>query len=443
MNTTELGQLLRGATDGLEPPRGFAHQVLAGGRRRRLRRRLTVAASAVAVLAVAAAGTVVALDREHAPDAAQQLLNTPTKGELAGDRAFQAEVIRAWEEGLTIAPEASYRYYDDLRGEPHILWAGNTPAGRAAVVVQQTYVHRDYWVHFDGLGMAKGLIAVDPADGRLKLVGTLPVDSTPGSANYFMFGRDDETMLIVDEGKPLYYSTKPRDASSDLESYRPEWRRIQASHGVALVSIPGDLDPGPAGITRRLVYQGDHPPDVVGMDTRSFETADAASIHLDHLLLDPDDRLPIPNFFGWRDKWTLGTPISGVDTADLERSARPKSAWQIIVWRPDRVFLVREVMNVDDRNLSGSTGSVLTVGASGIGQDDPRGGDIDVGKIDHDAVLPVRYRLPDGGGWVVARKGQPLSYRTQGGQWHDAGRDAALLPDDAVEVKVGEDVVTL
>lgn len=444
MNTTELSELLHAATDGLEPPADFARHVLAGGRRRRLRRRLTAVASAVAAVAVAAAGTAV-LNHEPEVSAAEKLLNTPTKGALAGNRAFLNDVVRAWEDGLPIAQEARFRYYDDLRGDPHIVWAGDTPVGRAAVVVQQTYVHRDYWVHDDGMRIAKGLVAIDPADGRLKLVATLSPNAGTDAVSYFMFGPMDRTLLIVDEGQPLYYSTNSQDAEAgEIQlggPFKPEWKRVRATDGAAVVQIA--IHPGAGQVQHIVAYQGDHPPTVVDFTTESIRNYQSTGPHLEHVLPDPHYRLPLPNFFPWKDRWTLGTPVSGVDADELVFNARPRGTWQITAWVPDRVVVLQETMVIKESSERDSKGSVLSVMTRGTGQNDANAEVFDVGLVDHDAVLPIKYRLPDGAGWVVARKGEPLSYRTQGGQWQDAGTDAALLPDNAVEVKVGDRTVKL
>jgi hypothetical protein len=55
---------------------------------------------------------------------------------------------------------------------------------------------------------------------------------------------------------------------------------------------------------------------------------------------------------------------------------------------------------------------------------------------DWSASLPVRLRLPDDQGVLVAAEGSALSYRVGDGQWQDAGRDAALLPATATDVQV-------
>ncbi|WP_112668663.1 hypothetical protein [Micromonospora saelicesensis] len=55
---------------------------------------------------------------------------------------------------------------------------------------------------------------------------------------------------------------------------------------------------------------------------------------------------------------------------------------------------------------------------------------------DWSAPLPVRLRLPDDQGVLVAAEGSALSYRVGDGQWQDAGRNAALLPAAATDVRV-------
>lgn len=447
MNTTDLGELLRGATAGVEPSEGFTEQVLQGGRRRRFRRRIAMAASAVVVAAVAVAGTTVGWN-DAAPSVGEQRLNTPTKGDLADDQAFLDGVTRVWQSELSLAAENRYRVYDDLRGEPHVVWAGNTPAGPAAIVIQQTQIHEDYWVQakWSGEYLAEGLVAIDPEDGKLKLLGTRSPFQDGEPLSYYVFGPDDRTMLIVDMGKPLYYSTNPRVKTDGDDPYRPEWHRVSAHDGVAIVAIPEPS--GDWGTHRLLAYHGDHPPSVVDGDTKEIAYPETSWGYLHGRITKvPDDQLPFPNFFRWEDTWTFGTPAGGVNANGVQFAVddRIHSQWQVTVWLPDRVVVVKETMIDREPSRFDGNGSVLTVAISTI-EPDAVGNVpvVDVERVDHDAVLPIKYRIPDGGGWVVAKKGQSLSYRTApDGQWQDAGKDAALLPDNAVEVKVGEDVVRL
>ncbi|BCB83233.1 hypothetical protein [Phytohabitans suffuscus] len=51
-------------------------------------------------------------------------------------------------------------------------------------------------------------------------------------------------------------------------------------------------------------------------------------------------------------------------------------------------------------------------------------------------IRPRRLRLPAGQGTLVAAPHAALQHRAGGGRWHDAGRNAALLPATATEVRV-------
>jgi hypothetical protein len=62
---------------------------------------------------------------------------------------------------------------------------------------------------------------------------------------------------------------------------------------------------------------------------------------------------------------------------------------------------------------------------------------VDGGTVDRVSAVPFRVRLPDGQGWLVAAKGSELSWRVGSGAWTSAGRDAALLPAPATEVRAG------
>jgi hypothetical protein len=286
----------------------------------------------------------------------------------------------------------------------------------------------------------KGLVTTDPHDGKLKLVATRsPFDNAADAATCFMFGDTNRMTLFLDEGKPLYFAAASTPVSPNSSRYRAQWRRIQAVDGVAqMPSSDFNGDSGPF-----FTYQGDHPPEVVDM-WRPNGVADAL-VGLGHRQPNPDFRLPIPNFFPWKDKWTIGTPVAGVDVKELERTSRTHSGWQITVWFDDRVILVRENMIIDNKSKSPPQGAVLSVQTGEIVRNQLGASDLDdVGVVDHDAVLPIKYHIPGGGGWIVARKGRSLAYRTSPtAQWQDAGKDAALLPDNAVEVRVGETAVTL
>ncbi|GAB1509796.1 hypothetical protein [Actinophytocola sp. KF-1] len=441
MNTTELSEHLRGATAGLDVPPAFADAVLRGGRRRRARRRLTVAVCVVAAVAVATSATVVTLRDDPAVPVADARLTQPTKGDLAGDQAFLDEVRRAWERDLPSAPEAKDRYYDDVRGEPHVYWAGNTPAGRAAVVLQPVYVHPNSQVTEKGQRTAEGLVAVDPGDGRLKLVNTrvIGVDG-PGQANYYMFGPDDRTVLVVDRGKPLHYDPAPvYDKSARVMRF--DWQPVKPVDGVAILAAPGRTETQAA-----LVYEGGDPPAQLAV-THIPVYPTVASIWLRLRLPDPTYRVRSSLLPWGRVLWRLGERVAMTDR-ELEgmwgyyrfypaEYATAVSLWTIGVGLPDgRVLVLKESQK--DGTKPRLVGRMVPKG------NDPNVVRVDGGVVDPDAILPIRFRIPDGGGWVVADKGKELSYRTSPDEeWRAVGRDAALLPANATEVLVGDHFVRL
>lgn len=471
MNEAELSRLMRSATEDLELPPGFATKVPEGARRRRSRRRIVTVTTAVAASVMAATAGVVTLrdDQPHKDDvgviyerpdmqqcgttddqpAGQQTggindrLHTPTKGDLAGDEAFLGEVTTAWRNGLSVAPAAASGYYDDRLGDPHVYWAGNTPAGRAALVLQEVDVPDNGQTPAGERGRrtVEGLVAIDAADGKLKLVSLqVPGEAQLGMADYYKFGPEDQTLLIVDEGKPLHYAWEFTQATVT----GVEWHPVQPSDGVALVEI------AVAKAFTTVAYQGDQPPNAVDWTTLSknfYSPIAMASQFLAARLSDPDFGT---SFLPWTQTWQIGTPLN-LPAAEcvarlesiLENPVLPtpdyKGQWGILAALPDgRQLALREHQNRDGKpQLVGVISKDLGGGASQTGK-------IDGGEIDRNAVLPVKYHAPDGTGWVVARQGESLSYRTTPDQeWLDAGKDAALLPDDAIEVKVGDKVVQL
>lgn len=443
MNTAELSEHLRTASAGLAPPPGFAGAVLRGGRRRRARRRLTIAASVVAVVAVATSATVVSLRDDDAVQAADARLAMPTKGDLAGDEAFLYQAARAWQDGLPSVPEARDRYYDDRRGDPHVYWAGTTPAGNAAIVLQQVYVHPNSQVTERGLRTAEGLVAVDPADGRLKVVGTRVIgQEQPGDADYYKFGDNDRTMLMVDQGIPIHYSFTPALVEEPGgNKVRFDWQRARPADGVAVVTVPANRQ-----ATAAIAYQGGNPPELVPVGDVPFNGT-RASLYLNQRLPDPGYRLP-SELLVWGDAtWTLGEPI-GLTPTELDQKwglyrydyfdhDYAVGLWTIAVGLPGgRVVVLKESQNGEAKpRLTAKIAPNRDAYAAEL---------LDGGLIDRDAVLPVRFRLPDGGGLIVADKGKELRYRTSpDAPWQDAGRDAALLPGDVTEVLAGDRYVRL
>jgi hypothetical protein len=444
VNTTELAERLRCATDGLAPPPGFAETVLHGGRRRRARRRLTVAASVLAVVAVAGAATVVTLREDTPAPVADARLAEPTKGTLAGDQAFLDQAREAWAAGLPYGLEASKGYYDDVRGESHVYWAGDTPAGRAAVVLQQMYVHPTAEVLEAGLRTAEGLVAIDPVDGTLKLVSTRVIGrDEPGQADYYLFGPDDRTLLIVDEGAPLYWAMDGAFVQGDdgNQKFQYDWQRVEPEGGVVTVTVPDD-----AKARSAIASQGEDPPGPVAMGNSTYYQI-PASVYLTLRLDDPTVRMRSSLLRWGGAMWEVGESLGQTqDTLDAKwgyqrhffyQPDRAVSPWTIVVGLPGgRMIILKEQQYfMAEPRLVARTAPNATTETMDL---------IDGGVVDRDAVLPVRFQIPDGGGWIVADKGKDISYRTSPeAPWQKAGRDAALLPDGVTEVLTGDHYVRL
>jgi hypothetical protein len=440
VNTTELGAHLRDVTDGLELPQDFTRQVLNGGRRRRRPRGIAVATSAAAVIALGAGSAVVVL--HDAPSTNQ--VAEPTKGNLAGDHAFLDQARAAWRTGLSFAPDAASRFYDDRRGDPRVLWAGDTPAGRAAIVAQQVNVSEDIPADVPvGLQDVEGLFAIDPTDGKLKLVDVAGIGETQrGLADLYKFGPDDRTMLIVDRGKPLAYAYGYVQGEG---KFKYEWHPVEPRDGVAIVRIPEGSDP-----RETVGFEGANPPAVLGDEYIQPFYRWTSSMYMGARLTDPTYRVPKLDLLPWKKIWELGTPLEENSPTQLDAiwglyitgveggiNDYHVSDWTITVGLPDkRIVILKE----DKRGTETPRLTALVAKNVNLDTHDM----IDGGAVDRDAVLPVRFRIPDGGGWIVAHRGTNLSYRTTpDGQWQDTGDDAALLPDNATQVKVGDQVVTL
>ncbi|MCP2166944.1 hypothetical protein LX83_003816 [Goodfellowiella coeruleoviolacea] len=447
MDAELLGQSMRDATDQIELRPDFTAAVLRGARRRRARRR--TAAAGAALCAALAGGAAVAV-WPAAPPGQEQLADArfdqPTRGDLGGDRQFTTDVVAAWRNGVLsprrVFPEAP----DDLRGDPHVYWAGTTEAGPAAVVLQRVRVGTRGSARpgdADQITTLVGLVATDPANGQLTLVKTYTPHVAGGDyvRAGFQFGPGDRTVLALDDGEPMFVSAGATYAQTGAVTR--SWQEVPRADGVGVVTLPEGTDPGDVRlVVRQPPRPTDREPDpqtFVGLYQASAELSPTSSAPSK-----PDHTLP------W---WETGVGVARVgatpgdepdeQVSDVFDQALAEAAvtdplarhsvtrWNVLAGRagggtaiigerqdgdrPSRLFTV----------LRDANGAVTQVLFSG--------------EVDPTAPLPVHVRLPDGQGWVVAAYGSSLRYRTGPGEaWRtaDTGRDAGLLPDPATEVEV-------
>jgi hypothetical protein len=433
MDTSELTRALRAATDDLEPPTGFAEAVLRGGRRRRTRLRLGIATgTAVAVAVVAAGGLALA----HDPTATltgNPLVDAPTSGNLAGDTQFRTDAIAAWEAGKKVSPNADRGIFDDVRTEPSVYWAGDTPSGRAAVVVQEAQLHPHDDLGSEDADQTRtlvGLVATDPADGRFKLVN----DQYDADAGRFLFGDGDRTVLILDRGVPLFVS---HDASVENGQIRANWQRLALDGGVAVEQLPRGTSP-----TQVVAVAADHPPANYA-DAKGRLDLEPSSWYLDQEATQSPDSTGL-DWHGM--SWTVGSdggPQVDAAAVFFDEVSLPLSNGSAVgnytsTWYIRAGLADGRVAVLGNNQTGGSPSRLYAVLVDAGGARSVVPGD----EVDAKAVLPVRFRLPDEQGWVVAAKDQPLSYRLNDA-WIGAGTGAALIPDMATQVLVGDKVVDL
>jgi hypothetical protein len=352
-------------------------------------------------------------------DPYRRYLDAPPRGPLAGDEDFTAEARDAGEAGAHGTDMAWRGVLDDPRGDPHVVWAGPTPGGRAAVVVQRVVVHLHDGVPAENTG-EKALLGylATGADGALRVVAadyaSYPGEGADPNGQLLAAWTDlpRRVLVVLDPGYPLGVSTGwtyAADGSADRG-----WSPVAFSDGVAVVDLPDDADPTQVRVARQPARHVSAVARVGGQPALRFGTG----VHW------------------WPAKPCLvvsGDADCGREVGALTEARRRRTAvgeqnagvMGVVAGRtPDgRRFAVAGV------SLDGSGSRVLGLvyGLRGVDGTERL---VDAGPLDPDRLLPYAVRLPDGQGWVVAREGARLRYRSRPGEpWVDAASGAALLPD--------------
>jgi hypothetical protein len=455
MESAELARVLREATADVTPRPGFTTDVVRGGRRRQHRNRMAVATGAAAVTAIAATSTYV-LWPENQPGGTESIGTTgtaaaqPQKADVITDEKFKADAIKAFQDGIAKSWNSDRGIFDDRRGEPKVLWAGTTPAGPAAVVTQEAFLHPHENVsdaEFNTMQTLVGLVAKDPADGVLKLVWDEYTQVDNPFAGQFRFGPEDRTILIVDRGIPLWWSPGPQ--VDDNGKITRAWESLPVTNGVAVLQAQANADD-----IRVLARQAKPAPDdknpegIVSLwpssDYLKFAKTGVREVATMPYGAGADNRLP------WRGAdvkiMRVGKAVTGhsddieldyyqaLDKAgvtDIGGNTRLYGTWLVVAGLGDgRSALVSEVQQ--DKAPSRIFTAIFKADGS---LERVIAGD----KPDKAATLPVKVHLPDGQGWVVADAGATLTFRTSAnGEWQDAGKNSAVLPEGTLQVHVSK-----
>ncbi|MPZ85499.1 MAG: hypothetical protein GEV28_36015 [Actinophytocola sp.] len=458
MDTHELTSALHEATDGLEPRADFAVAVLRGGRRRRTRGRVAIGAALAGTAAVAVLAAVVVPNQLSAPPPAEQPdgpaktvdLLTDSGGDLIDDEGTVRLATTGWQDAVDGTPANADGHLNGRKGNPHVYWAGTTPAGPAALVTQAVVLPSDDTVEPTDRGRevtAVGLLVTNPADTEkreLELVAVQLDGDHNGRGGYFMFP-DNRTVLGIEPtelgGKDLSLFVSPNTAIGPDGRSRRQWTPLAPHDGVAFVQLPAPADPRNV----RLVV-GD-----TGGDPNAGEQKMGAHIPLlaAVVYIDPTLGVDRDNGPGWPpedvkvgyDHELARSPVNLFGAALRESTLLDPASfeevegqWLVVAGLANKkTMIVGSYQEVNNPAyffyvLVRSDGSVESV---------TRGP-----QVDPSALLPVVLHLPGGDGWVVAANVQQLSHRS-GGAWSTPVADADLVPADATQVRVGDQVVDL
>lgn len=441
MTETELQSRLTTSVADVEPPVDLLDRVRAGGDKRLRRRRVSaVATMAVAIVAVggviaagaslesfdpnadaaANAKTTIATDDPYA-----YFLNKPTKGNLAGDQEYLDEVLRAWDRSHGQSLNNDRGIFDHLKGEAKVVWAGETPAGPAAMVIQRAELrqHDNIQLSREGLFTLAGFVGRGE-DGKPKVVAdAYPAPGVGGPAMAFVVGTDQKALVVLDTGAPEVGVSMQREYPATGGSSRT-YDQLTFRDGAAAVQLP-------AGATAMTVRVSKLPASGPGQIGVAYD-APGSPVQVDQRLW-PD----LPS----QGEWPASPGLPDLTEAEVDAFGRavekvsdsPSGTSYYSGWHAyaktsngDRVVVGEYGLDRDPSrifaHITSPDGKTKTIGG-GIPQ--------------REAALPVAIRLPDGQGWLVVNHGAQLSYSEEDGSWSSPMPNALLVPDKpGAKVKV-------
>jgi hypothetical protein len=426
ISDSDVREALHRATDHLSGPPGLIPDVRRGGRRRVMRRRAVLAAVCAAAVAVPLGGALQLAKGGETVEFASPLFDEGTKGDLASDEAYLRQVRQAWQHRQA---QTEVR----MRGEPHVVWAGRTPAGPAAYVVQRTATNPIASEPEGDRDIAMAAFVEPTADGPQVKTLEMMTDAGPdGNSQATFLGPRRDVLLVLDLGRPVEFSAELR-YTADGKIDRT-YRRVAFKDGAAVLSVPSQRAKITVALSRTPVSQKN----LVHIDgTSEILFADGNSrpdLRLSHTLPgaeqvwggDPND----PGYRSGRKANGLrAVPDALAEYIDAAGTHTHDGSPRLNVYgaTPDGRRLLLETVQYDN-----DPARVIAL----LAHENAPFQAVASAFADWKATLPVRLRLPDNQGILVAAEGAALSYRRGAGRWHEAGRDAALLPANTTEVRV-------
>lgn len=431
----ELSALLRRQTAHLVSGPDVLGEARARGRRR-LRRRRSLAAMATLAVVAGGVGAVSflsgpTLDRTQTfagLDSFGPFVDHPTSGDLAKDQSYLGSVLEAWDRSHASSVNHDRGIFDDLRGQAHVVWAGTTPAGRAALVEQKAFLHKHGNIQIDSEGVTTllGFVGVN-SDGALNVVGdAYPAPGVNPTTAWFV-DANHTVLAALPENQSIGYATgwTYRTDGKAVLGYTP----MKAQDGIGLAT-------GLTGGSHSKIY-------VSLLPNRSpSDQRDVVNNYFDSRSPSVERRLPwhgtqqhpFSPLLNLDDTHACGSEttradIDALDTAWMGKIANPNSGassmgtseWHACGTLPDgrRIVLGEQQLDSDASRLLALIGNKTIV---------------DLGEIDPHAPLPVAAKVP--GGWAVAAYGDQLRGRIGTGPWTTSRTDAALLAPSTTQVEI-------
>jgi hypothetical protein len=404
-----------------------------GAARRRTRRRITLVAAPVLTIAVVVAAVILvprltyrapklptATNSLSAAD--RDLLTRPTGGDLATDGDYLAAVTRAWASSHRSSGNGDRGIFDHMLGSPHVVWAGTTAVGPAAVVVQLSDLRtKKTQLERKGPAVLWGFAGPGP-DGRPRIVADgYPVPGAPDLEGAWIDpGRT--TVLAIDRGNT------GEEVSWGLTFTRTEkvsrhWSPVRWDDGAAVLTAPAGTQPGEA----RLRFRGGDAEVGNSSDDPAAESLGQPDLRQqwqagDNLGTFAVGTAPakawggrLPDGYGAQQ--ALSDDLTGwIPTLWPDVQQTGYSLWYALGTTPDgRRLAAGEWVfdNYPPRLFAALRGPGKAV-------------EIVSGPTYRDQAVPIRLELPDGQGRLVAARGKTFSW-TEKGVRHSA-RDAVLLP---------------
>jgi hypothetical protein len=405
-----------------------------GAARSRRRRRLTLLAAPVLTIAVVATAVVLVPRWTYSPQnfaAATASLSVPdrdlltraTGGDLAADGAYLAAVERAWAGSHRSSANQDRGIFDHMLGAPHVVWAGTTKAGKAAVVVQLSDLreHDNVQLTKEGVAVLWGFVGPGRNDAPKVVADGYPVPGGPDLEGAWIDpGRT--VVLAIDKGNPgeevSWGLSFPRD-----RKVARSWSPVRWDDGAAVLTAPAGSRPNEA----RLRFRGGDAEVGNTEDDPAAAELDRADLRQqwqvnDNLAVFPVGTDPAK---AWNGRLPDGYGAQQVLSDDL-------TGWIPTTW-PDVQQIGYSLWYAIGTTPDGRR---LAVGEWALDTYPPHvyaalrapGKPVRIvsGPTYEDQAVPIRLDLPDGQGRLVAAKGRTFAW-TEAGVPHTA-RDAALIP---------------